>query len=114
MVQGASPRERQGAAVTATLRIYGQHFLHQAAFVVGDEAGLRALRNVIDRALGDATGSEAFDPGDGELYELHVICTSPVIVEALASHYAQGQGTDGMSPYSLLDIARKKRTKEAS
>lgn len=95
--------------MTATLRIYGQHSWHQPAFIVGDEAGLRALRNAIDAALGEATGSEAFDPGNGELYELHVICTSPVLVEALASHYAQGQGPDGMSPYSLLEIARKNR-----
>lgn len=102
-----------GGFVNATLRIYGQHSWHQAVFIVGDEAGLRALRNVIDVALGEDTGSEAFDPGDGELYELHAICTSPTLVEALASHYAQGQGPDGMSPYVFLDIARNKRKEGA-
>lgn len=60
------------------LHIYGQHFWHGSAHIVGNRAALTLLRAALDRALGVSyDNSQEFEAQviDGEGYALTVLCT---------------------------------------
>lgn len=55
------------------LHVYGQYCEHDDVQIVGNEVGLRALREAIDRALEKGTAeARDFFVGDGEGYDVTV------------------------------------------
>lgn len=69
---------------TPLLHIYAQPDSHTEAWVVGDRAGLLALRAAIDEALADEEKSGATDVVyalDNEGFKVIVACTSPEDLE---------------------------------
>lgn len=55
------------------LHVYGQYCEHDDVQIVGNEVGLRALRDAIDRALAEGTADAGdFFVGDGEGYDVTV------------------------------------------
>ena len=79
------------------LHIHGQEAHHDDAFIVGNHAGLKALREAVDLALAFDTGASEVEAGDGEGY--YVIAMR---VEADADWNAAGM------PYTA-DHARDNR-----
>ena len=72
---------RIGAPTTApTINLHAQEWQHQPAFIVGNRAGLEALRDLIDRALASDVSVNALAfPSDGEGFHLHIFCTDDLV-----------------------------------
>jgi hypothetical protein len=80
---------------TPTLQLYTQGQNHDEAFVVGDRAGLLALRAAIDAALAAGRGGCDAFVSDGEGYRVHVLCLPPNRMAELQYPYTERTLPDG-------------------
>lgn len=71
-----------------TLHIYAQGFWHDTAYIVGDRAGLTALRDALNVALEKGCGACEPFASDGEGYETRVeLCEDEATWKALQMPY---------------------------
>ncbi len=97
------------------LHVYGQGVWHDEVFVVGNPAGLTALRDAIDASLRDgaAVTPTVFVAADGEGYQVFVERVAEV--DRLATPYSEECARDNRSnvvpPWELEGVKRllKKR-----
>lgn len=54
------------------LHIYGQHFQHDGAKIIGTKDSLRALRDALDAAISDGTTEVEMIAADGDGYGLRI------------------------------------------
>lgn len=69
------------------LHLIAQSRWHEPAFVVGNRAGLIALRNAIDAALARAEPAAEVMCRDGEGYRVHVRCVPADEMDAIPLGY---------------------------
>lgn len=65
---------RKVQMVTPTVHIIAQPAWHAPAFIVGDYAGLLALRAAVDHAISGGKGTAELYANDGEGYAVSVHC----------------------------------------
>lgn len=94
-------------ASDGTLNIYGQAAWHDAVHIVGDEPGLKRLRDAIDAALtrGKAVGESVCNDGEG--YSLCVAQLDRKALDGLSTPYTDPLARDpnGTSPWRLFASA---------
>lgn len=95
-------------ADTRTLHLYGQCANHEEAWVVGNKAGLKALRDAIDRALtSDQVEGASQYAVDGEGYKVLVL---PLSTEGMADlklpYTDDGFDWKGQHPFEVVKTDR--------
>lgn len=93
---------------SAYLHLYGQEQWHGDAYIIGNTAGLKALRDAIDRALANEKGADSLSAfvNDGEGYYTGVVkIDKPEDFDRLAVPYndeiAQDHRDDAIWPWQI-------------
>lgn len=83
-------------AASPVAHLHAQGRPHDEAYVVADEAGLRALQGAIARALdaADGTGEARVFTADGEGYDLVVLLSGPHDLAIVELPYADADALD--------------------
>ena len=89
------------------LHLYSPYAHHSDGFVVGTPAGLKALRDAIDRALKSKYALTEVSHNDGEEYNVMVVgIVEDAIENRLAlpytANYARDSRDDAVRPHELL------------
>lgn len=89
-----------------TLHIYAQTFWHDEAYIAGTQEALQYLRDAIDYALKDGTGSAQSFVKDGEGYWIHVVETDAETMDKMRVPYtddiAKPREGDNFGPWDLI------------
>lgn len=88
------------------LHLYTQAHWHDAGHVVGDRAGLTALRDAIDRALTNKAAAAHVSAADGEGYAVVVILLASKNMAGLVEPYVDQVEGPGTYPSDLLPPKR--------
>lgn len=99
-----------------TLHVYSQAGEHREAFIVGDPAALKALRDAVGRALTRKDSSFTAYAADGEGYTTVVVCREaddPVWVgvgsQLRLPYTARPHDDDDLTPFDLLEPERYRK-----
>jgi hypothetical protein len=98
-----------------TLHLYAQEQWHDEAYIVGDYAALKQLRDALDMALETGRCSMLVFAADGEGYRLHVVQHETARMDRLRLPYAKtiyGPEPKGRYPSSLVSHHRKEKEED--
>lgn len=76
------------------LHIYGQHFWHDEAYIVGNRGALIALRDAIDEALARMAGELEVFTNDGEGHHVCIAAVGSAVADRLILPYTEDIARD--------------------